>query len=49
MGHYSTTLMYSYSDQVGQEAILGMDVVVPDGIRLNLADVTVCLPEELEI
>ncbi|POM73861.1 Reverse transcriptase [Phytophthora palmivora] len=30
----------------GQEAILGMDFMVPAGIRLDLADGTLCLPDE---
>ena len=34
-------------DQVGQEAILEMDFMVPAGIRLELADGTVCLLEEV--
>ena len=36
-------------DQVGQEAILGMDFMVPAGIRLDLADGTLCLPDEVRI
>ena len=36
-------------DPVGQEAILGMDFMVPAGIRLDLANGTLCLPEELNI
>ena len=36
-------------DQVGQEVILGMDFMVPAGIRLDLADETLCLPEEVRI
>ena len=36
-------------DQVGQEAILGMDFMVPAGIRLYLADGTMCLPDEVRI
>ena len=36
-------------DQVGQEAILGMDFMVPAGIRLDLADGTLCLPDEVKI
>ena len=35
--------------QVGQEAILGMDIIVPAGIRLNLADGRLCLPDEVRI
>ena len=34
-------------DQVGQEAILEMEFMVPAGIRLELADGTVCLLEEV--
>ncbi|CAI5718033.1 unnamed protein product [Peronospora effusa] len=37
------------SDQVGQEAILNMDFMVPAGIRLDLADGTLCLPDEVRI
>ena len=36
-------------DQVGQEAILGMDFMVPAEIRLDLADGTLCLPDEVRI
>ena len=36
-------------DQAGQEAILGMDFMVPAGIRLDLADGTLCLPDEVRI
>ena len=36
-------------DQVGQEAILGMDFMVPAGIRLDLADGTLVLPSEARI
>ena len=36
-------------DQVGQEAILGMDFMVPAGIRLDVADGTLCLPDEIRI
>ena len=36
-------------DQVGQEAILGMDFIVPAGIRLDLADGTLVLPNEVRI
>ena len=36
-------------DQVGQEAILGMDFMVPAGIRLDLADGKLCLPDEVRI
>ena len=36
-------------DQSGQEAILGMDFMVPAGIRLDLADGTLCLPDEIRI
>ena len=34
-------------DQVGQEAILGMDFMVTAGIRLDLADGTLYLPDEV--
>ena len=36
-------------DQPGQEAILGMDFMVPAGIRLDLPDGTLCLPDEVRI
>ena len=36
-------------DQVGQEVILGMDFMVPAGIRLDLADGTLVLPDEVSI
>ncbi|CAI5746914.1 unnamed protein product [Peronospora destructor] len=36
-------------DQSGQEAILGMDFMVPAGIRLDLADGTLTLPDEVQI
>lgn len=36
-------------DQVGQEVILEMDFMVPAGIRLDLADGTLCLPDEVRI
>ena len=35
--------------QVGQEAILGMDFMVPADIRLHLADGTLVLPDEVKI
>ena len=35
--------------QVGQEAILGMNFMVPAGIRLDLADGTLVLPSEARI
>ena len=34
-------------DQVGQEAILGMDFMVSACIRLDLADGALCLPDEV--
>uniref|UniRef100_M4B2P6 Uncharacterized protein n=1 Tax=Hyaloperonospora arabidopsidis (strain Emoy2) TaxID=559515 RepID=M4B2P6_HYAAE len=34
---------------VGQDAILGMDFIVPAVIRLDLADETLCLPNEVRI
>ena len=34
---------------VGQDEILGMDFMVPAGIRLDLADGTLCLPNEVRI
>ena len=36
-------------DQVGQEAILGMDFMVPSYIRLDLADRTLVLPDKVKI
>ena len=36
-------------DQVGQEAILGMDFMVPAGIRLDLADGILCSLGEMRI
>uniref|UniRef100_A0AAV1TZ67 Uncharacterized protein n=1 Tax=Peronospora matthiolae TaxID=2874970 RepID=A0AAV1TZ67_9STRA len=36
-------------DQVGQEANLGMEFMVPAGMRLDMADGTVCLPDEARI
>ena len=36
-------------DQVGQEAILGMDFMVPASICLDLADGTICLSYEVRI
>ena len=36
-------------DQVCQEAILGMDFMVPLGIRLDLADRMLCFPDEVRI
>ena len=36
-------------DEVDQEAILGMDFMVPSGIRLDLADGTLVLPDEVRI
>ena len=34
---------------MGHEAILGMGVMVPAGIHLDLANGTVCLPEKVRI
>lgn len=36
-------------DQVGQEAILGLYFMVTEMIRLDLADGTLCLPDEVRI
>ena len=33
--------------KAGREAILGMDFMEPAGIRLILADGTICLPDEV--
>ncbi|POM65920.1 Hypothetical protein PHPALM_18294 [Phytophthora palmivora] len=47
------TLVYYFDAWVGsrsgQEAILGMDFMVPAGIRLDLADGTLCLPDKVRI
>ncbi|ETO99707.1 hypothetical protein F441_22874, partial [Phytophthora nicotianae CJ01A1] len=47
------SLVYVFNVWVGemtsQNAILGMDFMVPAGIRLNLADGTLCLPNEIRI
>ncbi|CAI5701135.1 unnamed protein product [Peronospora effusa] len=34
---------------VGQDAILGMEFMVPAGIRLDLADGTLCIPDEVRV
>ena len=34
---------------VGQDAILGMDFMVPAGIRLDLGGGGLCLPDEIRI
>ena len=36
-------------DQSGKETILGMDFMVPAGLRLDLANGALCLPEEVRI
>ena len=36
-------------DQAGQDAILGMDFMLPAGICLDLAYGTICLPDEVRI
>ena len=36
-------------DQSGQEAILEMDSMLPAGVRLDLIDGTLCLPDEVRI
>ena len=47
------SLVYNFDvwvgDQVGQEAILGMDFMVPAQIQLDLADGTLWLPDEVRI
>ena len=48
-GHQYIISMYGSADQVGQEAILGMELMVPAGIRLDLVDGTLCLPYEVRI
>ncbi|KAG6586702.1 reverse transcriptase [Phytophthora cinnamomi] len=42
-------LLLDTGDLSGQEAILGMDFMVPAGIRLDLADGSLCLPDEVRI
>jgi hypothetical protein len=46
-------LVYEYTMWVGQlrdqEAILGMDFMVPAGVRLDLADGSACMPDEVRI
>ena len=34
---------------VGQDEILGMDFMVPSGVRFELADGTLCLPDEVRV
>ncbi|KAG3076426.1 hypothetical protein PI125_g21511 [Phytophthora idaei] len=36
-------------DLAGQDAILGMDFMVPAGVPLDLADGTMCFPDEMRI
>ncbi|KAG3207289.1 hypothetical protein PC129_g21499 [Phytophthora cactorum] len=36
-------------DLAGQDAILGMDFMVPAGVRLDLADEIMCFPDEMRI
>ncbi|ETO99971.1 hypothetical protein F441_22604 [Phytophthora nicotianae CJ01A1] len=47
------SLVYFFDVWVGemtdQDAILGMDFMAPAGIRLDLADGTLCLPDEIRI
>ena len=47
------SLVYYFNVWVGgraeQEAILGMNFMVHAGVRLNLADGALCLPEEVRI
>ena len=49
----SGSLVYYFEvwvgDQVGQEAILGMNFIFPASIRLKLADGTLVLPDEVRI
>ena len=46
-------LVYKYDMWVGplkgQDAILGMDFMVPAGVRLDLADGSVCMPDEVRV
>jgi len=36
-------------DLVGQNAILGMNFMVPAGVRVDAADGTACLPDEVRV
>ncbi|EGZ23377.1 hypothetical protein PHYSODRAFT_423367, partial [Phytophthora sojae] len=49
----SGELVYKFrvwvGDLSGQDVILGMDFMVPAGVRLDLADGTLCLPDEVRI
>ncbi|OWY94247.1 Eukaryotic/viral aspartic protease [Phytophthora megakarya] len=38
-----------FRDLTGQQAILGMDFMVPAGIRLDLAHGSISLPDEVQI
>ncbi|GMF39086.1 unnamed protein product [Phytophthora fragariaefolia] len=40
---------FGFGTLSGQDAILGMDFMVPAGIRLDLAEGTQCLPDEVRI
>ncbi|KAG3098088.1 hypothetical protein PI125_g15472 [Phytophthora idaei] len=46
-------LVYNFDiwagDLAGQDPILGMDFMVPAGVRLDLADGTMCFPDEMRI
>ena len=46
-------LVYEFAHWVGplgqQQAILGMDFMVPAGVRLNLADGSACMPDEVNL
>ncbi|OWY94664.1 LOW QUALITY PROTEIN: Eukaryotic/viral aspartic protease, partial [Phytophthora megakarya] len=41
--------MVYYMDLVGQNAIFGMNFMVPAGVRIDTADGTACLPDEVRI
>ena len=49
----ASELVYQFTiwvgDLDGQDAILGMDFMVPAGIRLDMADGSVCMPDEIRV
>ena len=49
MDRWCTIFDVWVGDQVGQEVILGTDFKVPAGVRLDLADGTLVLPDEVII
>ena len=50
---FAGSLVYNFDVRVGdqseKEAMLGMDFMVPAGVRLNFSDGTLCLPDEVRI